>query len=159
MQTANTKDTIEIIEFTDELSEPIKTLNDEWLERYFRVEESDIMSLSDPKKYIIDKGGFIYYASLHGNIVGTVSLIKKTDNIYELGKMAVTHSAQGYGIGKRLIEHCLTIAKQKRISKLVLYSNTQLKSAMHLYKTYGFKEVPLEDTLYERADIKMEKHL
>lgn len=150
---------IEIIEFSDELSEPIKTLNYEWLEKYFRIEEGDIVSLSNPKKYIIDKGGYIYYAKLNDEIVGTASLLKKSETIYELGKMAVGDKAQGHGIGTILLEHCLTIAKQKQIPTLILYSNTILHSAIHLYRKYGFEEIKLESGLYERANIKMEKHL
>lgn len=150
---------IEIIEFSDELSEPIKILNYEWLEKYFRVEEGDVASLSNPKKYIIDEGGYIYYAVLKGEIVGTASLLKKNETIYELGKMAVTAKVQGHGIGKVLLEHCLNVAKQKQIEKLILYSNTILKSAIHLYRKYGFVEIELESGLYERANIKMQKHL
>ena len=151
--------TIEIIDFTNELCDPIKSLNYEWLEKYFRVEEGDVVSLSNPKKYIIDKGGFIFYAKLDNKIVGTVSLLKRADTIYELGKMAVTDSAKGLGIGTILLEHCLYEAKQKQIKTLILYSNTILQSAMHLYRKYGFEEVELESDLYERANIKMEKHL
>lgn len=150
---------IEIIDFTDELKESIKTLNYEWLEKYFRVEKSDIVSLSNPKEEIIDKGGFIFYAKLNDEIVGTASLIKKSESVFELGKMAVSEKAQGDRIGTILLEHCLNIAKQKQIKTLILYSNTQLKSAIHLYKKYGFSEIELEKGLYDRANIKMEKHL
>ena len=150
---------VEIIEFTNKQKEPIKTLNYEWLEKYFRVEKGDFISLSNPKENIIDKGGFIYYAKLNNEIVGTVSLLKKTDTVFELGKMAVTKKAQGFKIGTILIEHSLNIAKQKKIKKLILYSNTFLKSAIHLYKKYEFIETELEKGLYERANIKMEKEL
>lgn len=153
------KHEVEIIAFSEELSEPIKTLNYEWLEKYFRVEEGDIASLSNPQKYIIDKGGHIYYAKLDGEIVGTASLLKKTETVYELGKMAVIEKAQGHGIGTILIEHCLNIAKQKQITTLILYSNTILQSAIRLYRKYGFKEIELDKGLYERANIKMEKHI
>lgn len=78
---------VDIIEFSEELSEPIKTLNYEWLEKYFRIEEGDVASLSDPQKHIIDKGGHIYYAKLNGEIVGTASLLKKSETVYELGKL------------------------------------------------------------------------
>jgi ribosomal protein S18 acetylase RimI-like enzyme len=150
---------IEIIEFSDELSETIRILNYEWLEKYFRIEEGDIFSLSNPKKYIIEKGGFVYYAKLNNEIVGTSSLLKKSETIFELGKMAVNDKAQGNGVGTILLEHCLETAKQKNIKTLILYSNTILKSAIHLYKKYGFQEIELESGLYERANIKMEKHL
>lgn len=152
------KNVVEIIEFSEELSEPIKTLNYEWLEKYFRIEEGDVASLSDPQKHIIDKGGHIYYAKLNGEIVGTASLLKKSETVYELGKLAVSDKAQGHGIGTILIEHCLNIAKQKQITILILYSNTTLQSAIHLFRKYGFEEVELESGVYERANIKMEKH-
>lgn len=154
-----TKSNIQIIDFSDDLKDPIKTLNYEWLEKYFRVEKSDVISLSNPKEEIIDKGGFIFYAKLNDEIVGTASLLKKSNTIFELGKMAVSEKAQGHKIGTLLLEHCLSFAKQKEIRTLLLYSNTQLQSAIHLYRKYGFFEVELEKGLYERADIKMEKHL
>ena len=149
--------TLEIIDYNDSLKSYIKTLNYEWLEAYFRLEQSDITSLSDPKGEILDKGGFIYFARLNTNIIGTVSLLKKTNTIYEIGKMAVSKHAQGLGIGTLLLEHCLQVAQEKNILKLVLYSNTKLKSALHLYTKYGFIETELETGLYDRADIKMEK--
>lgn len=152
------KNVVEIIEFSEELSEPIKTLNYEWLEKYFRIEEGDVASLSDPQKHIIDKGGHIYYAKLNGEIVGTASMLKKSETVYELGKLAVSDKAQGHGIGTILIEHCLNMAKQKQIKTLILYSNTILQSAIHLFRKYGFEEVELESGVYERANIKMEKH-
>lgn len=150
---------IEIIEFSDDLQEPVKTLNYQWLRKYFHVEKEDEISLSDPKKYIIDKGGHIFYARKGEKIVGTVSLLKKGDGIFELGKMAVSENLQGYGIGTILLEHCLSFAKKEKIRQLILYSNTQLKSAIHLYKKYGFIETELEQGLYERANIKMVKKI
>ncbi|WP_373709292.1 GNAT family N-acetyltransferase [Kaistella sp.] len=150
---------IEIIPYSNDLKEAIKILNYEWLEKYFRVEKSDIQSLSNPNEEIIDKGGFIFYAKLNGEIVGTASLLKKTEDIFELGKMAVSEKAQGHKIGTLLLEHCLQFAKQKQIKTLILYSNKKLKSALHLYRKYGFSEIKLDEGLYERANIKMEKHL
>ena len=150
---------IEIIDFSDQHKEKIKTLNYEWLEKYFKIEEGDRISLSNPQEEIINKGGFIYYAQINNDIVGTASLLKKNDQVFELGKMAVSANFQGFGIGAILIEHCINIAKQHGIKKLVLYSNTKLESAIHLYKKYGFVEVELECGLYERANIKMEKYI
>lgn len=154
-----TSNKIEIIPYSNEQKEAIKILNYEWLEKYFRVEQSDIHSLSNPKEEIIDKGGFIFYAKLNGKIVGTVSLLKKTETIFELGKMAVAEKEQGHKIGTLLLKHCLEFAKQEHLKTLILYSNTQLESALHLYRKYGFSEIILDEGLYERANIKMEKHL
>ena len=150
---------IKIINYTEETKDFVKTLNYEWLEKYFRVEPGDVISLSDPQREILDKHGLIYYAKHNGAIVGTASLLRVDDEVYELGKMAVTSSAQGLGIGKALMEYCLDKAKELGIKKLILYSNTKLENAIHIYRKYGFIEIPLEPGHYERANIKMELDL
>jgi len=98
---------IEIVNYTENTKEYVKALNYEWLEKYFIVEPGDVISLADPQREIIDKQGHIFYAKYKGSIVGTASLLRFDDEVYELGKMAVTASAQGLGIGKLLLEHCL----------------------------------------------------
>ncbi len=110
-QTEFNKEAIEVHNYSNDFREHIKKLNYEWLEKYFRVEKGDVVSLSNPKKEIIDKGGYVFFAKINGEFAGTISLLKKTDDIFELGKMAVTDKAQGNGIGTVLIEHCLTFAK------------------------------------------------
>ncbi|RKS94078.1 acetyltransferase (GNAT) family protein [Flavobacterium limicola] len=153
----NVDNTIEIIPFSPAYKEAIKTLNLEWLQKHFRVEPKYEIVLSDPQGQIIDKGGMIFYAKYKDEIVGTVSLIKIDDTTFELSKMAVTDGVQGLGIGKKLMLHCLAVAEAKGMEKLILYSNRKLLSAIHLYEKFGFVEVPLEDGVYERADIKMER--
>jgi hypothetical protein len=54
------------------LKEPIKTLNIEWLSKYFKIEPKDELVLSNPQEEIIDKGGMIFISE----VVGTVSLLK-----------------------------------------------------------------------------------
>jgi Acetyltransferase (GNAT) family len=56
--------------------------------------------LSNPQKYIIDKGGKIFYAKYKNQIVGTVTLLKIDDYMFELSKMAVKEKFQGLEIGK-----------------------------------------------------------
>ena len=153
----NTQNKVEIIPFSSELKEYIKTLNIEWLEKYFRVEEKDELVLSNPQEQIIDKGGMIFYAKYNDEILGTVSLMKIDKNTFELSKMAVSDKAQGLGIGNKLLVHSIAVAEENNIKKLLLYSNRILLPALHLYEKFGFVEVSLGDVSYERADIKMEK--
>jgi N-acetylglutamate synthase-like GNAT family acetyltransferase len=150
---------VEIIDYSDEYKDAIRILNAEWLEKYFTLEPTDILQLSNPKEEILDKGGFIYYAKMNDNIVGTVSLLKVTEDVFELAKMAVKEKAQGFGIGNILMQHCLNIATQLHIKKLILYSNNQLSPAIHLYKKFGFVETEMEKGHYVRSNIKMERDL
>lgn len=155
----NLKNEVFIIPFAPEFKEEIKILNLEWLNKYFKVEAKDEIMLSDPEGEIIDKGGMIFYARYNQKIAGTVSLLKIDETTVELSKIAVTDSVQGLGIGQKLMQHCLFIANEKGIKKLILYSNRKLLPAIYLYEKFGFEEVPLESGNYERADIKMEKIL
>lgn len=152
-------DYFRILEFDDHLSKYVKILNVAWLQKYFYIEENDELTLSNPQKYIIEKGGYIFFAQYNKQVVGTVSLLKIDDHTFELAKMAVDENFQDIGIGKKLIEHCLTFSQTNGIFKLVLYSNTKLKSAIHLYKKYGFEEVILDCNTYKRCNIKMIKNL
>lgn len=84
-------------------------------------------------------------------------MLKTDDTTFELGKMAVSDKAQGLGIGNKMLVHCMEVARENNIKKLFLYSNRILLPAIHLYEKFGFSEIPLEEGIYERADIKMEK--
>ena len=72
-----------IIPFEEKYSNDFYNLNVEWLEKYFYVEPYDKKVLSNPKEYIIDNGGFIFFAKHEEEIVGTVALINQT-NFFEL---------------------------------------------------------------------------
>ncbi len=141
-------------------TEKFKSLNLEWLDTYFKVEPIDELVLNNPKGEVIDKGGFIFMIQKNYNTIGTFAFIKKNEKVYEFSKMAITPDERGNGYGNIAMEFIIQFAKNKKWSKLILYSNTKLKNSIHLYKKYGFKEIPLEKNLiYSRGNIKMELSL
>jgi len=148
-----------IIEFRNDLVDHFKNLNIAWLQKYFYVEPIDQVMLSDPKQYIIGKGGYIFFAEVNNEIAGTFALIKLKEGIYELAKMAVDEKFQGHKIGNKMMEFAIEKVKSLSATKLILYSNTMLGPAMHLYRKYGFLEVPLENSEYKRSNIKMMKNI
>lgn len=148
-------DKIEIIPFEEKYAQYFYDLNADWLRKYFYIEPYDEKVLSNPKKYILDTGGYIFFAKYNGEIVGVVSLINQK-NFYELSKMAVSPAFQGFKIGHHLMNYTINFAKEKGWKSITLYSHRSLKAALHLYKKIGFKEIPVEkDSHYKRADIKM----
>ena len=149
------KEKLEIIAYQPEYAADFYNLNVEWLEKYFYVEPYDKKVLSNPQKYVIDPGGFIFFAKLNSEIVGVVSLINQK-TFFELSKMAVSPKYQGLKIGQKLMDFCIQFAKNKNWDSITLYSHRKLVPAITLYKKIGFKEVPLEENShYERSDIKM----
>ena len=147
--------TLEIIPFKPEYSQDFYNLNVEWLEKYFYVEPYDEKVLSNPKKYIIDTGGYIFFIKNETRIIGTIALIHQ-QTYYELSKMAILPEYRGLKIGQQLIEYCIDFAKQEKWKSITLYSHKKLVPAINLYKKVGFIKVTLEkDVHYERANIKM----
>ncbi len=137
-----------------------RDLNRAWIERYFTLEPHDNEMLDDPESYILANDGHILMAELDGKTVGTVALLKETDDRYELAKMAVTDAAQGRGVGRELGEAAIAKARELGATRLVLESNRRLAPALALYRSLGFVEVPVpKETPYARADIRMEMAL
>ncbi len=148
---------LRIIPFEPRLAKRFKDLNVAWLERYFYVEAKDEILLKNCENSIIGIGGFIFFAEYKQVIAGCFSLIPSKEKQFELGKMAVDPAYQGLKIGQQLLEFAIEFGKEKQWEKIILYSSTKLPTALHVYRKYGFKEVPLEKNLpYERSDIKME---
>jgi GNAT superfamily N-acetyltransferase/predicted transcriptional regulator len=131
---------IEIIKYRPAYKKYFYSLNREWLEKYFSVEEEDKKIINDPNGKIIRKGGTIFFASLDKNIVGTAAIIRHKNGIFELAKMAVTKNAQGLGIGKKLLQKVIEHAKSLGVNEIYLLTNTKLKTANHIYKQHGFKK-------------------
>lgn len=146
---------IRISNFEPAYRDAIRKLNYEWLEKYFKLEEIDREVLSKPEEVILAPGGQIFYAWYEDQIVGTVSLMKLEESVFELTKMAVSEKFQGLGIGKLLMEYTLDFAKKAGISQIIIYSNRRLERAVDMYRKFGFVEMDLGPVIYQRADIKM----
>jgi DNA-binding MarR family transcriptional regulator/predicted GNAT family N-acyltransferase len=149
------RESVQIIDFQAVHAESFKLLNYEWIEKYFRLEESDHKALDNPQKIIAD-GGFIFMAMYEGEALGTVALIKMDDDSYELAKMAVTAKARGKHIGWLLSQACIAKVRAIGAKRLYLESNTILEPAINMYYKLGFVRIVGKPSPYERANIQME---
>ncbi len=139
-----------------------RTLNEEWIARYFTIEDRDIEILSDPETTILRKGGSIFMVYADNSPVGCVALIPLGHGVYELSKMAVSPLLRGGGLGRRLLHHAIAQARLLGATSLFLGSNTRLAAAVHLYESVGFRHVPpasLPPSLYSRANVFMQMSL
>lgn len=148
---------INILNFKPEYSVHFYNLNVEWLKTFFYVEPYDEEVLSNPLKYIIDKGGYIFFAEVDDEIIGTVALMPTQNaSVFELTKMAVSPKRRGLKIGQKLMQHCIDFSKNNKLNSLILYSNRKLENAIYIYRKFGFTEVAVEENCpYRRCDIKM----
>ena len=148
---------IELVAYKPEYRQAFKDLNVVWIQKYFKMEESDYKALDHPETYILDKGGYIGFALLDGKPVGVGTLIQPPHAAFdfELAKMAVTPEVQARGIGKKLAQHLIEHARSKGAKRIYLESNTVLAPAIKLYRQLGFVEIQGYESPYERSNIQM----
>ena len=147
---------IQIIPWKEEYAQDFIDLSVEWLEKYIRVEPADIEILYGPHGSILDDGGMIFFVNHDGVNVGTVAMINMGNDQYELAKLAVTESCKGQHISDLLMAAAIDFAHHNHAKKIILFTNSKLIPAIHLYHKYGFVDVPLVDNEYEESDMKME---
>lgn len=132
-------DQVEILPFKSAYQKYFKQYNEEWLNKYFRVEPTDRIMLDDPQRYIIKKGGEIFFARIEDKIIGAVAMVKHSENSFELAKMAVTEKAQGLQAGKKLAISAINWALQNRAEIIFLETSMLLENSIELYAKLGFE--------------------
>jgi DNA-binding MarR family transcriptional regulator len=129
---------IEIIDYAARYKRHFADLNRAWLEEYFKVEKADEKILSDPYREIIRPGGVVLFARLDRRIVGTGALIRHSEDIWELAKMAVHADFRRRYVGLRLAEALMERARKLGAAVLYLETSRKQKPALRLYENLGF---------------------
>ncbi len=152
---------MKIIPYTPAYAIAFKTINEEWISKYFKMEDSDYKALDHPQEYILDRGGAILVAVEEGEALGVCALIKMDHPEYdfELAKMGVRPHTRGKGIGNLLGKAIIEKAREIGAKKIYLETNTCLAPAIKLYYKLGFTEIKGVATPYERCNFQMELKL
>jgi len=86
-----------------------------------------------------------WIAEMEGEIVGSVFCVHESDTIAKLRLLLVEPKARGMGLGTRLVDECIKFARRCGYKKLVLWTNSVLLEANHIYKKKGFRLVKQEE--------------
>jgi DNA-binding MarR family transcriptional regulator/GNAT superfamily N-acetyltransferase len=85
-----------------------------------------------------------WIAELDGARVGSVFLVRHTDEIAKLRLLLVDPAGRGQGLGQRLVAECISFARACGYRRITLWTQSILLTARKIYQNAGFAQVASE---------------
>ena len=80
-----------------------------------------------------------WIAEVDGEPVGSVLVVRKSDEVAKLRLLLVDPKGRGLGIGKRLVEECVRFARTHGYKAMTLWTQQNLTAARAIYQSLGFR--------------------
>ena len=150
---------MKIVPYEKKYKEDFIEMNKQWISQMFVIEEEDLAVLNNIE-CALEAGGQIFFAVDDAEEVLACCMIAPLPNgEWEIEKFCASGMYTGTGAGSACLKACIDYARAKCVKKVVIVTNTKCEQAIHLYKKFGFIEVPVdkEKFPFERANIAFEQ--
>lgn len=148
---------MEIITYDPKYKEEFIKYNTDWIVDNFGFLEKEDKEAFENIEQDIDDGAMIYFAVEAGVVLATCMAKRLQEQTWEICKLASNKHQNHKGCGSAVFQSAMQWAIDHGASRLFIISNSKLKPAMHIYRKFGFQEIPLDSYGYVRGNIAFEK--
>jgi GNAT superfamily N-acetyltransferase len=120
-------------------------------------EPEDLQAVADPESFYIASGGAVFFGMTHGDPVAVVAVKYLSGGVYEFCKLVVLEGSRGRGLGRKLVEACISFAQEHGGRVLMLQSFRRLDVALAMYGRLGFVPMapPAQMLVLARTEVVM----
>lgn len=150
-----------IVPYNPQYKNDFIEMNKAWISEMFAMEPEDERELGNIEP-CIEKGGQIFFAlDEDEKVMACCMIAPREDGDWEIMKFAARGMYTGTGAGSACLKACIDYAKELRLPKIIIVSNRMCTHAVHLYRKFGFEEIPVDKKRFpfERANIAFEMML
>lgn len=149
---------MKVVPYRPEYKNDFIAMNRLWISEMFVMEEEDERELANIDSYIKNGGQIFFALDDEDRAIACCMIAPRDDGDWEIMKFAAKGMSSGTGAGSACLKACIDYAKERGIKKIIIVSNRRCVRAVHLYRKFGFTEIPVdkEKFPFERVDIAFE---
>lgn len=150
---------MKIVPYDQKYKEIFIEMNKQWISQMFVIEEEDLQVLNNIES-ALEAGGQIFFAvDDTGEVLACCMIAPLPNGEWEIEKFCARGMYTGTGAGTACLKACMEYARERRVEKVVIVTNTKCEQAIRLYRKFGFVEVPVDKKKfpYERANLAFEQ--
>lgn len=152
---------MKVVAYDEKYKEDFIEMNKHWISEMFVIEDEDLVAFNNIES-VLEAGGQIFFAiDDEENVLACCMIAPLPNGEWEIEKFCARGMYTGTGAGTACLKACMNYAREKCVEKIVIVTNTKCEQAIHLYRKFGFIEVPVDKKKfpYERANIAFEQTL
>lgn len=112
--------------------------------------------------FVLHGTGRLWIAETADGVVGSIAVVHAENGEAQVRWFLLAPEARGAGLGRRMLAEALDYCRQHGMSRVFLWTFSQLDDALRLYERAGFKVTERKTTSLwgaERTELRMELEL